>query len=120
MLYYKEVEAKDKKLVKNYFMTQGDTFSSQLKLFKGESEVPTDLIREIRFKLSDIDYNLEYSKLYEYNADLGKWLLNIDSEDTANWAVDTHIYEYQVTYIDGTVRTPVQAKFTVLNQIKGE
>lgn len=120
MLYFKNVEAKDGKAVKNYFLTQGDTFDNQLTIKKNGVAVSPDIISEVRFKLSDLEYKLEYSKVYEYNTGLSKWLLNIESEDTADWSIDTHIYEYQITYMDGTVSTPVQAKLTVLNQIKGE
>lgn len=121
MVYYKEVEAKNGKTVKNYYMTQGDTFQNELAIKNSTGGVVSkDLIQEVLFKLSDLDYNVEYSKEYTYSDELSKWVIDISSEDTTQWAIDTHYYEYQITYTDGTVSTPVQAKFTVLNQIQGE
>ena len=120
MVYYKVVTDKSGKQVKNYYMTQGDTFQNQISITdKNGEEVSPNLIVEVRFKLSDLDYKEEYKQLYEYNDTMHKWTIQIDSDETSKWAVDTHIYEYEILYSGGVVSTPVQAKFTVQNQIQG-
>ena len=120
MVYYKITTDKSGKPVKNYYMTQGDTFQNQLTVSdKNGAEITPDLISEVRFKLSDMDYKEEFTKLYEYDEALHKWAIQIDAEETAKWTIDTHIYEYQITYTSGVVNTPIQAKFTVQNQIQG-
>lgn len=121
MLYYKIVDAKDGKKVKNYYLTRGDTFPSQIVIKdKNKNVVDPSLIDKVLFKLSDIDYNFEYEQEYEYDSNLQKWTLEVSSPETKTWVIDTHIYEYEITYKNGKVSTPVQAKFTVLNEIKGE
>lgn len=119
MLYYKEVEAKNGKMVKNYYLTQGDTFPSQLTIKdKSGNIIPPEVIDKVLFKLSDINYVLEYEQNYHFDSELGKWTLEVSYLNTKDWAVDTHIYEYEITYTSGKVSTPVQAKFTVINEIK--
>jgi hypothetical protein len=121
MVYFKIVDAKDGKKVKQYYLTQGDTFQNQLDVLNNSGEVVSQsLILSVLFKLSDSEYNFEYSKEYEFNGELNKWELTISSEDTSKFAIGTHIYEYQITYVNGIVSTPVQAKFIVTDQIRGD
>lgn len=121
MLYYKEVEAKDGKKVKNYYLTRGDTFPSQITIKdKNKNVIDPELIDKVLFKLSDLEYNFEYEQRYTFDSILQKWTLEVSSSETKTWVIDTHIYEYEITYKNGKVSTPVQAKFTVLNEIKGE
>lgn len=120
MVYYKEVQDKSGKIVKNYFLTQGDTFQSQLVIKdKDGNVIDPELISQVLFKLSDIDYNLEYQKQYDYDIDLAKWTVTIPSVDTKQWEITRHIYEFEITYLSGIVNTPVQAYFTVSDQIQG-
>lgn len=119
MLYYKLVTDKSGKQVKNYYMTQGDTFQNQLSIKDAQGvEIAPENIQEVRFKLSDLEYNEEFTQLYEYDETINKWLIEIDTQDTSKWEINTHIYEYQIIYTSGVVSTPIQAKFTIQNQIK--
>lgn len=121
MVYYKIVESKDGKKVKQYYLTQGDTFQNQLDVLNKDGEIISpSLIKKVEFKLSNIDYKYEFSQEYEFNEEIGKWEITIPTEKTSEFAIDTHIYEYQITYVNGVVSTPVQAKFIVTDQIKGE
>lgn len=121
MLYYKIVEDKSGKQVKNYYLTQGDTFVNQLSITdKDGQEVEHSLISKVKFKLATTEYISEFEQEYEYDEEILKWTLNISSEDTKKWEINTHIYEYEITYINGIIDTPVQARFTVLNQIQEE
>ena len=119
MLYYKLVDAKDGKKVKNYYLTQGDTFPSQLKITdKNKNILTPEVIDKVLFKLSDLEFNLQYQQQYEYNSEIQRWVLEVDSVETKTWSLETHMYEYEITYKGGRVSTPVQAKFTVTDEIK--
>lgn len=121
MLYYKIIEGKNGKPMKRYYMTQGDTFQNQLSILDPQGvEISPDLIEELVFKLSDMNYNEQYRQEYIYDPSLNKWAITIDSETTMTWDIDQHIYEYQLTYKGGVVRTPVQERFVVQDQIQGE
>ncbi len=121
MVYYKEVTDKSGKMVKNYFLTQGDTFQSQLTIKdKGGNVIDPELISQVLFKLSDLNYQLEYKQSYTFDEDLNQWTLTISSNDTHAWEITKHIYEFEITYTSGIVNTPVQAYFTVSDQIQGE
>lgn len=125
MLYYKIVKGKDGKERKRYYLTQGDTFQNRIKLLNNDGTLmDVNLIREVLFKLSDDNYNAVYSQKYEYNPQIERWLIDIPSETTSTWTIDqnntSHIYEYQITYISGVVKTPVQERLIVEDQIQGE
>lgn len=120
MLWYKLIEQKDGKVFKRYYLTQGDTFTNQLSVIKSDGEeVLPETIEGIVFKLSDANYNEEYSQNYKWDDDLKKWTILIGADETAKWAIDTHIYEYQLRYTNGIVRTYVQERLIVTDQIQG-
>lgn len=120
MLWYKLVEQKNGKTFKRYYLTQGDTFTNQLNVIKSDGEeVLPETIEGIVFKLSDANYNEEYSQNYQYDKQLKKWTITIGADETAKWPIDTHIYEYQLRYTNGIVRTYVQERLIVTDQIQG-
>ena len=120
MLWFKLVEQKNGKAFKRYYMTQGDTFANQLSVVKSDgNEVLPETIEGIVFKLADANYNEEYSQNYKYDERLKKWTITIPADETAKWAIATHVYEYQLRYTSGEVKTYVQERFIVTDQIQG-
>ena len=118
MLGYKLVENKKyNKVFREYYMTQGDTFQNQLNFtYNGKVATP-EIVEKITFKLFNIETNgIEYEQDYEYLEEIGKWAINIDTNITTNWEITSHMYEYEVTYGSGDVRTLAQAKFVVTIQ----
>lgn len=116
-----EEDQKTGKIFRKWKLNQGDTFFTQLVIKMNGEQVDPELISDLKFKLGNYETNdAEFVQDFEYNEQLNKWLLKIASVDTMEWAETKHWYEYQLTYVDGTVKTPVRWKFEVLKQIKGE
>lgn len=118
MLGYKLVENKKyNKVFREYYMTQGDTFQNQLNFTYNGNKVTPELAEKVVFKLANLETNKEeYQQEYYYDEELGRWTINIPTEVTTEWEITSHIYEYEVTYVNGDVRTLARAKFVVTDQ----
>ena len=104
----------------NYRLTQGDTFGVELVVKTPEQVIVSSAeVEKVKFKLSDTDYNLIYEQDFVYNPTTQKYSITIPTEVTSTWAVDTYIYEYEVTFVGNIIDTPMQANFTVTDQIIG-
>lgn len=121
MLAYKLVEDKTfNKVFREYYMTQGDTFKNQLSISYNGEKVTPELVKEFKFKLGNRGTNkLEYEQKYDYNEYLNRWVITIPAKETEKWEITNHVYEYEITYIDGDVRTLARAKFAVKDQTWG-
>lgn len=118
MLAYKVVENKKfNKYFREYYMTQGDTFQNQINFtYNGKVATP-ELVEKLTFKLFNIETNvIEYEQDYKYLEDVEEWAINISTDVTTDWEITSHMYEYEVTYLSGDVRTLAQAKFIVTIQ----
>lgn len=120
MLAYKLVENKKfNKVFREYYMTQGDTFQNSLNFTRNGIKITPELTQKLLFKLFNFDtHEIEYEQEYRYDEEQGKWLISIPSSETYNWEETAHLYEYEVTYFDGVVRTLAQAKFNITLQGK--
>ncbi len=117
MLYSKIVTDKNSGLSQiQFFLTQGDTanFKAVPKMSDG-SLVDLTLIEKCLFKLSDDNYKEVFVKPFE-PADDG-FNVRLESEETRDIPVGDYIYEVEYTFTDGTVNTPNQSTFTILDQI---
>ena len=81
-----------------FYLTQGDTANFRA--------VP---------KLSDDSYKEVFSKEFTKNAE--DFTVRLESDETAGIPVGEYIYEVEYTFTDGTVNTPNQAGFEILDQI---
>lgn len=99
-----------------FYLTQGDTanFKAVPKLDDG-TLVDLALISKCMFKLSDDAYREVFSKQFEKNAE--DFTVRLESNETAQIPVGEYIYEVEYTFTDGTVNTPNQASFEILDQI---
>ena len=99
---------------RNYFLTQGDSFSIVATPVVDYAE----LISTIKFKLA-VGVDEFFSQEFEKQLD-GKWVLLVDSENTAKWEVseEPYTYEIEVYFNDGNSKTIAQADLTVWKQIK--
>lgn len=99
-----------------FYLTQGDTadFTAVPKMSDG-SIVDLDIIERCLFKLSDDSYNEIFSKKFEKEED--GFHVRLESEETAGIPVGDYIYEIEYTFTDGTVNTPNQSQFSILDQI---
>ena len=110
---------------RNYFLTQGDSFSLTATPEYGESQEP--VVSRIVFKLGFPVSDCEITPMFEKDYVLvdGVYLLKVTSFETSEWELtckkgDTpYIYEIEVHYIDGDVETIEKAEFTVETQIGG-
>lgn len=118
-MIYEDVESNGQ-IKRNYTIIAGDTFPATITILKDNNVVLPEMIQSLKFKLSDTDYNAIYEQDFEYNLDYNKWYLSIPSEQTKSIGVGTYIYEYELTMTSGYVRTIMQAKFKIKNEIKGE
>lgn len=120
MLGYKLVENEEyNKIFREYYMTQGDTFQNQLNFTRKGEIVTPELATSLKFKIANRKTNeIEYEQEYQYNEGIGKWAINIPSSVTCEWEITSHVYEYEVTYANGDVRTLARAKFVVTPQSK--
>ena len=118
MLYSEIVNTKYGGQQLNFYLTQGDTadFTAVPKMSDG-STVDLSLISKCMFKLSDENYQEIFSKEFE-KTDNG-FQVRLTSEETASIPVNEYIYEVEYTFTDGTVNTPNQSNFEILDQIIG-
>lgn len=117
MLYSEVVSTKYGGKQIKFYLTQGDTanFKAVPKMSDG-SLVDLTLIEKCLFKLSNDAYKEVFQKEFAKN-DGGFFEIRLESEETANIPVGDYIYEVEYTFNDGTVNTPNQTTFTILDQI---
>lgn len=103
---------------RNYFLTQGDTFT----LIGNPPVDAVEAIKGVRFKIGPNETTM-YSQKYT-KADDGKYYCPVPSEETAKWEVtgDNEPYDYEitVTLADGNEKTVMKADFSVWEQMKEE
>lgn len=118
MLYSETVNTRYGGQQLNFYLTQGDTadFTAVPKMSDG-SMVDLSLISKCIFKLSDENYQEVFSKEFEKTDD--GFQVRLESDETTNIAVGEYIYEVEYTFTDGTVNTPNQSNFEILDQIVG-
>lgn len=118
MLYSETVNTRYGGQQLNFYLTQGDTadFTAVPKMSDG-SMVDLSLISKCMFKLSDENYQKVFSKEFEKTDD--GFQVRLESDETTNIAVGEYIYEVEYTFTDGTVNTPNQSNFEILDQIVG-
>lgn len=102
----------------NYTIFAGDTFVASIAIKENGELLDPAIVKSLIFKLSKDDYKEIYRQEFEYNNSEGKWLLTVPSEVTATFDIDTYLYEYELTLVDGYVTTIMQAKFKVKSDIK--
>nr|DAK86197.1 MAG TPA: hypothetical protein [Caudoviricetes sp.] len=100
-----------------FYLTQGDTanFTAVPKKSDG-STVDLSIIEKCMFKLSDDAYKEVFQKEFTKNEN-GFFEIRLESEETAKIPVGDYIYEIEYTFTDGTVNTPNQSQFSILDQI---
>ena len=98
---------------RNYFLTQGDSFS----IVATPVEEYADSIATIKFRLG-VGLETFFTQDFAKQED-GKWVLLVDSENTAKWEVseEPYTYEVEVYFIDGNSKTVSQADLTVWKQM---
>lgn len=116
MLYSEVVSTKYGGKQIKFYLTQGDTanFKAVPKMSDG-SLVDLTLIEKCLFKLSNDSYKEVFVK--EFSPTEEGFGVRLESNETAGIAVGDYIYEVEYTFNDGTVNTPNQASFTILDQI---
>ena len=100
----------------HYYLTQGDscTIYATPRDNKGQ-KLPISDFKKCVFKLSNMDYEQEFSKEL---TTLGEdFVLRLTAEETQNFSVTTHIYEFEYILTSNEVQTPNQHKFDILPQI---
>lgn len=99
-----------------FWLTQGDTadFQAVPKTEDGEV-IDFTLISQCLFKLSDDSYKEVFVK--EFKKGDNTFDVRLESEETALIPVGNYIYEVEYTFTDGTVNTPNQSEFEILDQI---
>ena len=116
MLYSEIVNTKYGGQQINFYLTQGDTadFTATPKMSDG-TIVDFSLIDKCMFKLSDENYQEIFSK--EFEKQESNFHVKLTSEETTKIPVGQYIYEVEYTFTDGTVNTPNQSNFEILDQI---
>lgn len=116
----------DKKLNithRNYFLTQGDTFTLTASADGGEG-VLDKLVFKIGKKITEC--NIEQFYEQDYVLVDGEWLCIVSGTTTSEWlptncpenADEPYIYEIEAHYVDGEPETLEQAEFTIEPQNK--
>lgn len=100
----------------SFYLTQGDTadFTAIPKTKDGEM-LDLSLIEKCLFKLSDENWKEIFIKPFEKSEDGFK--IRLESEETAKIPVGDYIYEVEYTFADGSVNTPNQSAFSIMDQI---
>ena len=101
---------------KNFYLTQGDTATIKSTPTRSGELVDFDLISKCLFKLADADYNELFQK--EFSREASDYSVTLESTETAGLPIDTLIYEIEYTFTDGTVNTPNQGDFVILDQVR--
>lgn len=98
-----------------FYLTQGDSCVIRCKPKSDGQPLPLTDVEKCLFKLSDLDYNEEFVK--ELVAEDDRFVLRLSTNETKNFSIDSHIYEFEYTLIGGAVQTPNQWRFEVTDQI---
>lgn len=116
MLYSEQTTTKYGGKQVNFYLTQGDTadFTAVPKKSDG-SLVNFSDIAKCLFKLSDDNYKQIFVK--EFTQEEDGYHIRLESEETTQIPVGDYIYEIEYTFTDGTVNTPNQSSFSILDQI---
>lgn len=117
----------DKKLNithRNYFLTQGDSFT----LTANVNDDAKTFISKFVFKIGKKVGECKIEQFYEQDYVLvdGEWLCIVRGETTSQWlptscpenADEPYIYEIEVIYVDGEPETLEQSEFTIEPQNK--
>lgn len=114
---FKSVKETDKyeRAQTRYYLTQGDSATIRSTPYKDGEKLSVANVEKCIFKLSDSDYNEEFRKEMVLEGD--KFVLRLTSDETGKFSIDTHIYEIEYTLVGGTVNTPNQWKFDIIDQI---
>lgn len=116
MLYSEQITTKYGSKQIRFYLTQGDTaeFTAVPKMSDG-TLADLNIITKCMFKLSDDSFKSVFAK--EFTKTDSDFRVRLESEDTATIPVGSYIYEVEYTFADGTVNTPNQASFEILDQI---
>ena len=122
--YIDKVDKKLNQTHRNYFLTQGDTFT----LSAGIEPENIEAIEKIVFKIGKRISECEIQQMYEQDYVLvdGEYLCKVSGDVTAEWqptdcpdnAGEPYVYEVEAHYVDGEPETLEQAEFTVEVQIR--
>lgn len=120
--YTDKLDRKTNKTHRNYFLTQGDSFT----LSAGIDAENMDLVQKIVFKIGKQVSECQIDQFYEQDYGLvdGVYLCMVESETTNTWsptdcpdnAGEPYVYEIEVHYLDGGIETIEQAQFTIYPQ----
>lgn len=116
MFFSKVVTDKYGHSEKDLYLTQGDTATITSVPKQNGVLIDFTLIDKCIFKISDYEYKEIFQKECEELTD--KYSVTLESEETFDLPIDTLRYEVEYTFIDGTVNTPNQGKFIVLDQVR--
>ena len=116
---YEDVEQSDGSIKRNYIIIAGDTYTGTVTITKDGENIDPSLVTNLKFKLSDRDYNCLYSTLFTYNSDIQKYIVEVPNDKIKEIGVGRYIYEYELTLANGYVTTIMQANFKITNQIVG-
>ena len=101
---------------RNYFLTQGDTFT----LVGNVPEEQQEVVRGVKFQIG-ANETVMYSQRYTKAEDL-KYYCVVPTSETSKWEVtgDNEPYDYEiiVTLADGNEKTVMKANFTIWEQMK--
>lgn len=101
---------------KDFYLTQGDTATIKSTPTQNGVPIDFDLIDKCLFKISDEDYKELLNK--QFTREENDYSVTLESEDTYELPVEPLIYEVEYTFVDGTVNTPNNGKFEILDQIR--
>lgn len=122
------IDKLDKKLNishRNYFLTQGDSFTLTAKpeFDNADNSVIGRIVFKLGFPISDCEIQPLFEK--DYILSDGEYIMKCTSEETSEWKLTCeqnetpYIYEIEVHYADGDIETIEKAEFTVEVQIGG-
>lgn len=85
---------------------QGDTFYRQVSVVNSDGdEIDPTYISKVEFLLLTVDKAVEETDELNYDSDIGKWVVNVDTSD---WKATTYVMRYRITYTDGQILTPYE------------
>lgn len=99
----------------HFYLTQGDTCTLYSIPYKDGERLPLEDVEKCIFKLSDLDYKQEFEKECVLVDD--RFVLKLTHEETSQFSVNQHIYEFEYTLIGDNVNTPIQYYFDIVDQI---
>lgn len=115
MFAYKDKTDKYGITHRNYFLTQGDTFT----LVGNVPDDQVDAVKGVKFQIGAnevVMYSQRYTKVDN------KYYCVVPTEETTKWEItgDNEPYDYEivVTLADGNEKTVMKANFTIWEQMK--